>query len=215
MSEKQASSQSERQVLTAATLKKLSEVSKANVANLIGRGMKIGEVIEKVLNIYKTEYTFAEDLDDEQAMSIIREGLRTCNPNDKKFNVKKYGAAYREGRLACLHEIGGGVLRAFGTHIKNLNFALEKATFNFNTGLTPKEYASLTKDLVTAVSLYKEIAQSYQPDSETQFDVLPAQDSVLLLAEIEAEALPTSEAPKALPDSSQETDPDSAEVSES
>lgn len=90
--------------------------------------------------------------------------------------------------------------------------------------MTPKEYASITKDLVTAVSLYQSIAEAHHPESETPFDILPSQDSGLMLADIEdtakavaQESLP-SDTTKALPSSSDNggnPDTDSSETSES
>ena len=208
-----------KEALTADILKNLcSNIDfRKDTACDIGRGIKIGDRIDRILDALDKKFMFTEDFTRDQAKSMLRESLRTCNPNDKKFNAKKYGAAYREGRLSYIRGMGDGLLRAFDKHISNLNFALEKATFNFNQGLTPKEYASLTKDLVTAVSLYQSIAEAHQPESETPYDILPAQDSELMLAEIEEtaktvaqDALP-SDTPKALADSSDNTDTEASE----
>lgn len=200
---------SKQKRITASDLKNVEERYKEGTARLIGTGRKIGELIKEIIGFYKERAPFADDLTDEKATSILREALRTCNPNDKKFNVKKYGAFYREGRLSMIQGMGDGLMRAFDKHIRNLNFALEETTFNFREGLSVKEYASITKDLVTAVSLYKEIAEAHQPASESPFDRLPAEDSALLLAEVEAEAaeaLPSSEAPKALPEPTKDSE---------
>ncbi len=212
MSETTKTTKTNKEELTAEILKKTSTRFREYVAHAIGSGNKIGDVLDNVLNYYKEKYKFAKDLSDEKAKSILRESMRTCNPNDKKFCIKKYGAAYREGRLSYVRSMGDNLLKAFDTHIKNLNFALEKTAFNFNIGLTTKEYASITKDIAEAVSLYQSIAEAHQPETEATFDILPALDSQLILAEIEAdiqaqEALPaTSEAPKALPDTSKSND---------
>lgn len=212
MSETTKTTKTNKEELTGEILKKTSARFREYVAHAIGSGNKIGDVLDSILNYYKEKYKFAKDLSDEKAKSILRESMRTCNPNDKKFCIKKYGAAYREGRLSYVRSMGDNLLEAFDTHIKNLNFALDKATFNFNIGLTPKEYASITKDIAEAVSLYQSIAEAHQPETEATFDILPALDSQLILAEIEAdiqaqEALPaTSEAPKALPDTSKSDD---------
>ncbi len=202
-----------KEELTVEILKETSTRFREVVAHTIGMGYTIGEALDRILKYYKERYKFTKDLNDEKVKSILRESLRTCNPNDKKFCVKKYGAAYREGRLSYVRSMGSNLLKAFDKHIKNLNFALDKATFNFNEGLTPKEYASITKDIAEAVSLYQSIAEAHQPETETTFDILPALDSQLILAEIEAadtqtqEALPaTSETPKALPDTSKSND---------
>ncbi len=206
-----------KEALTADSFKNICSNTnfRKDVACDIGRGDKIGDKIDRILDACDKKFMFTEDFTRDQAKSMLRESLRTCNPNDKKFNAKKYGAAYREGRLSYIRGMGDGLLRAFDKHISNLNFALEKATFNFNEGLTPKEYASLTKDLVTAVSLYQSIAEAHQPESENPYDILPAQDSELMLAEIEATeteaqaALPTPEtALKALPETSEDTPTD-------
>ncbi len=204
-----------KEELTAEQLKKIPTHFREYVAYAIGNGIKIGDVLDSIIEYYKKTYKFSEDLNDENAKSILRETIRTCNPNDKKFCIKKYGAAYREGRLSYVRSMGNNLLEAFDTHIKNLNFALDKTTFNFHKGLTPKEYASITKDIAEAVSLYQSIAEAHQPDTEATFDILPALDSQLILAEIEAadtkaqEALPTtSEAPKALTDTSKTNDTD-------
>ena len=211
MSEK--TTKTNKEELTVEKLKETSARFREYVAHAIGSGNKIGDVLDNIIKYYKKTYKFTKDLSVEKAKSILRESMRTCNPNDKKFCIKKYGAAYREGRLSYVRSMGNNLLNAFDTHIRNLNFALDKATFNFNTGLTPKEYASITKDIAEAVSLYQSIAEAHQPETETTFDILPALDSQLILAEIEAtdtqaqEALPaTSEAPKALPDTSKSND---------
>lgn len=202
-----------KEELTVEILKKTSTRFREFVAHSIGSGNKIGEVLDNILNYYKETYKYTKDLNDEKAKSILRETMRTCNPNDKKFCIKKYGAAYREGRLSYVRSMGSNLLNAFDTHIKNLNFVLEKVTLNLHDGLTPKEYASITKDIADAVSLYQSIAEAHQPETETTFDILPALDSQLILAEIEAadtqaqKALPTApEAPKALPDTSKSND---------
>ena len=212
MSNKTNTSRQKKKEITADTLKKVVKRFFAeSTARSIGRGVPIGQEIENILKAFKKAFKFEKGLSDEDVKKILRESLRTCNPNDKKFNAKKYGAAYREGRLSYIRNMGDGLLRAFDKHISNLNFALENATFNFNEGLTPKEYASLTKDLISAVSLYQKIAEAHQPDNETPFDIVPALDSQLILAEIEATeteaqaALPTPEAAlKALPETSED-----------
>ena len=202
-----------KEELTVEILKKTPTPIREFVAYAIGNGKKIGEVIDTILDYYKETYKYPKDLNDEEAKSILRESIRTCNPNDKKFCIKKYGAIYREGWLSYVRSIGSNLLNAFDTHIKNLNFALDKVTLNFRDGLTPKEYASITKDIADAVSLYQSIAEAHQPETETTFDILPALDSQLILAEIEAadtqtqKALTaTSEVPKALPDTSKNND---------
>ena len=213
MSEK--TTETNKEELTAEQLKKIPTRMREYVAYAIGNGIKIGDVLDSLIEYYKEIYEFSEDLNDENAKSILRETIRTCNPNDKKFCTKKYGALYREGRLSYVRSMGSNLLNAFDRHIDNLNFALEKTGFNFHEGLTIKEYASITKDIATAVSLYQSIAEAHQPETEATFDILPALDSQLIVAEIEAAdsqaqgALPnTSEAPKALPDTSKTNNTD-------
>ena len=201
MSEKTKKSKIEKTLITADELKKPPTHLKEHAARCIGQGETIGQVLDTFLNAYKDRYKFPRDLTDEKAKSILRDALRTCNPNDKKFNTKKYGAAYREGRLAYVRSLGDNLLRTFDRHISNLNFALENATFNFSEGLTPKEYAAITKDLVSAVSLYQAIADAHHPDSKLAFDIIPALDSQILDAE-KQKALPTT------PEEQQEGTPD-------
>lgn len=98
--------------MTVDTLKQVDESIKKQVAKFIGSGMPIGEVLTKVLDYYKSDYDFSDDISDEEAISLLRGSLRTCNPNDKKFNVNKYGASYREGRLAYVRGMGDNLLRA-------------------------------------------------------------------------------------------------------
>ncbi len=212
MSEKTAKTNKEE--LTVEKLKKNSTHFREYVAYTIGSGSKIGDILDDILTRLKKRYKFSKDLSDKEAKSILRESMRTCNPHDKKFCIKKYGAAYRAGRLSYVRSMGDNLLEAFDTHISNLNFALEKTSFNFHEGLTIKEYASITKDIAEAVSLYQSIAEAHQPDTEATFDILPALDSQIILAEIEEDiqaqkALPTtSEAPKALTDTSKTNDTD-------
>ncbi len=202
-----------KEELTVETLQKMPSGMREYVAYACGIGIKIGDVIDTILDYYKETYKYTKDLNEKEAKSILRESIRTCNPNDKKFCYKKYGATYREGRLSYVRSMGDDLLKAFERHIGNLNFALEKTGFNFHEGLTIKEYASITKDIAEAVSLYQSLAEAHQPDTEATFDILPALDSQLILAQIEAadnqtqKALPTtSEAPKALPDTSKSND---------
>lgn len=201
MSQKTKKSKTTKKLITVDDLKNQPTQMKEIVAYLIGNGETIGAVLDNLLDAHKGTHKFPRDLTDEKAKAILREALRTCNPNDKKFNTKKYGAAYREGRLAYVRSLGDNLLRAFDKHIRNLNFALEKTTFNFNQGLTPKEYASITKDLVSAVSLYQAIADAHQPDSKFAFDIIPALDSQIRDAE-KQKALPTT------PEEEQEATPD-------
>lgn len=183
MSQKTKKSKTAKKLITADDLKNQPVPLKELVAYFIGNGDTIGQVLDNLLDIYKADYKFPRDLTDEKAKDILRDAIRTCNPNDKKFNTKKYGAAYREGRLAYVRSLGDNLLRAFDKHIRNLNFALEKTTFDFSKGLTPKEYAAITKDLVSAVSLYQAIADAHQPDSKLAFDIIPALDSQIRDAE--------------------------------
>lgn len=195
-----------------------------SVANAIGRGDTIGYVIDVCIADFEESFMFTEDFTREQAKAVIRSSLRTCNTNDKKFNAKKYGAAYHQGRLQCMQDMGDGLLRALGRHIKNLNFALENTKFNFAKSLTPKEYASMSKDLAATVSLYQSVAKTYHPGSESTFEFMSVIHNASMLAEIEEnaksvaqQALP-SDTTKALPHSSDNpTDEtsESGEVSES
>ncbi len=221
MSEKTKASRPKKRELTEDMVKELGRKMKEPVAYDIGNGDSIGEILDRSIESLKRIYKFPRTLTEDKAKSILREAWRTCNPNDKKFNAKKFGVAYRRGRLVYVRSMGDNLLQAFNTHISNLNFALDKATFNFNEGLTPKEYASITKDLATAVSLYQTIVDAHQPDAETTFDVIPALDSQIIAAELqealsdtavdEPQALPiTNDTPKSLPPSedSEDTDTD-------
>lgn len=201
MAQKTKKTKTEKELITQDILKNPPMEFKEITARSIGAGDTIGSVLDTFLAFYKKRYKFPRDITDKKAKSILREALRTCNPNDKKFNVKKYGAVYREGRLSRVRSLGDNLLRAFDKHISNLNFALENATFNFREGLTPKEYASITKDLVSAVSLYQAIAEAHQSDSKVAFDIIPALDSQILDAK-EQEALPplTQEEKEGTPD---------------
>ncbi|MDE0554969.1 MAG: hypothetical protein OXI24_12170 [Candidatus Poribacteria bacterium] len=194
------------------------------VAREIGKGKKIGHVIDGFIDGLDEKYRWTKDFTRKQAKAVIRESLRTCNPNDRKFNAKKYGRSYREGRLQCIQGMGDGLLRALETHISNLNFAFENTTFRFDKGLTPKEYASMTKDLQTAISLYQSIANTYQPESESPFDVMPMIHNETMLAKIEDNAKSVAQnalqgdTTKALPDSSDtptDETSESGDVSES
>lgn len=67
-----------------------------SVANAIGRGDTIGYVIDVCITDFEESFMFTEDFTREHAKAVIRSSLRTCNPNDKKFNAKKYGRSYRQ-----------------------------------------------------------------------------------------------------------------------
>ena len=211
-----------KEVLTADSFKeKISNINfRKHVAGEIGRGEKIGNLIDTLTNLFDKEYRFTKDFTRKQAKEILRESLRTCNPNDKKFNAKKYGKEYRAGRLQYIQGMGDGLLRAFDTHIINLNFALENTKLRLSNGLTPKEIASMTKDLLTAVSLYQSIANAYQPESESPYDVLSGLHNDAMLAEIEDNAKAVAQnalqpdSTQALPDSSDTPTDETSEPSE-
>ena len=152
---------------------KLDDELKATVAKCFGRLMPLSEILDSLLKIVKRIDNYP-DITDEAAKDYLRESIRTCNPNDQKFNVKKYGAAYETGRRHYIRNMGDNLLGGLDQHIKNLNFALKKTTFNFQEGLNIKDYASITKDLVQAATLYQAIADAHRPDSEVEFDILPA-----------------------------------------
>ncbi len=191
-----------------------------HVAGEIGRGKKIGDLMDNILDLFHKNYRFTEEFTRNQAKEVIRESFRTCNPNDRKFNAKKYGEEYRKGRMHCIQGMGDGLLSAFNTHISNLNVVLEHTRINFKECLTPKEYASLTKDLFTAVSLYQNIAKTHQPELESPYDVLPIMHDETMLAQIEdnakavaQNALPT-DTTKALPHNSDKPTDESSESTE-
>ncbi len=152
---------------------KLDDELKATVAKCFGRLMPLSEILDSLLKIVKRIDNYP-DITDEAAKDYLRESIRTCNPHDQKFNVKKYGATYEAGRQHYIRNMGDNLLAGLDQHIKNLNFALKKTTFNFQEGLNIKDYASITKDLVQAATLYQAIADAHRPDSEVEFDILPA-----------------------------------------
>lgn len=195
----------ERPILTAAEIKqKVDTQLKRNVAFAIGAGQTIGDVIQDIIFSLTSDCDFDNSITMQNIESLLREAFRTCNPNDKKFNVKKYGDVYRAGCRAMVQDIGNGVMTAFRTYIKTLNQNLSTPLFSIDEKITIKEYAAIGKDLAAAASLFQSIAQAHQPNSENTFNILPALDSQLISAEIEAEAaeieiaLPAAETPKAL-----------------
>ena len=210
---------SAKEVITADFLKERSSTINFRklVASEIGSGKKIGDLIDNLVDGLGEEFRFTEDFTPKQAKEILRESLRTCNPNDKKFNAKKYGESYREGRLQYIQGMGDGLLRAFDRHIINLNCALEHTKIRISDGLTPKEIASMTKDLLTAVSLYQSIANAHQPESESPYDVLSELHNEAMLAEIEENAKAVAQnalqphSTQALPDNSDNPNDDTSE----
>ena len=155
---------------------KLDDELKAAVAVCFGRMMPLSEILDDLLKIVKRIDSYP-DITGKEAKDYLRESIRTCNPNDQKFNVKKYGAAYETGRQQYIRNMGNNLLAGLDQHIKNLNFALKKTTFNFQEGLNIKDYASITKDLVQAATLYQAIADAHRPNSEVLFDMIPALNS--------------------------------------
>lgn len=183
----------EKPVLTAADIKnKVDTQLKNQVAFSIGTGRAIGDVINDYIHLLYFKYQFDNNITEGDIVTLLREAFRTCNPNDKKFNVKKYSEAYRAGRLSMVRDMGDGLLETFRTYINTMNDNLSSGLLNIDQKITIKEYAALIKDLATAASLYQSIAEAHQPDTEATFDVIPALDSQLSIPE-------TDETEKTLP----------------
>ena len=174
---------------------KLNDDVKEAIAGHFGEMVPLSEILDELLKAVKQLNNYP-DITDEDAKGYLREAIRTCNPNDKKFNVKKYGATYEAGRRHYIRDMGDNLLKGLDQHIKNLNFALEKTTFNFHEGLNIKDYASITKDLVQAATLYQAIADAHRPDSEVAFDILPAVENQKQA--IEGDRLPSPAEQKSL-----------------
>ena len=153
------------------------EVSHETIFSYIGTGQTIGEIIQEIIPSLSYDYVFDNELTIQNIESLLREALRTCNPNDKKFNIKKYGDAYEAGCRAMVQEMGNGLVGAFRTYIETLNQKLSMPLFDIKEKITIKEYAAIGKNLATAASLYQSIAQAHQPNSENTFNILPALDN--------------------------------------
>ena len=84
---------------------KLDDEIKERVAECFGLMMPLSEILDSLLKIVKRIDNYP-DITDEDAKGYLRESIRTCNPNDQKFNVKKYGATYETGRRAVYPQYG-------------------------------------------------------------------------------------------------------------
>ena len=144
---------------------KLEDERKRAVAKCFGQMVSLSEILDVLPKVVKQSDNYP-DITDEDAKGHLRESIRTCNPNDQKFNAKKYGAAYEAGRRTYIRNMGDNLLKGLDQHIQNLNFALKETTFNFHEGLNIKDYASITKDLVQAATLYQAIADAHRPDTK-------------------------------------------------
>jgi len=155
---------------------KLPEELKQATAKQIGQTRSLSEILTELLTFYKTSFEdYPSEVSDPIAISYLRELMRTCNPNDKKFNSKKYGEAYQAGRHEYIRNIGTDLLQTVGNHVENLKTITNTVKLT-DTPLTPKEYASIGKDILQMVKLYQAVASAPEPASDAPLDMmLPTQ----------------------------------------
>jgi len=169
---------------------KLPEELKQAITKQIGQTRSLSEILTELLTFYKTNFEdYPSEVSDPIAISYLRELMRTCNPNDNKFNSKKYGEAYQAGRHEYIRNIGTDLLQTVGKHVENLKTITNTVELT-DTPMTPKEYASIGKDILQMVKLYQAIASAPEPASDAPLDMmLPTQtenaltDTTLAIAE--------------------------------
>ena len=154
---------------------KLPEELKQKIANEIGQTRPISEILTGILTFNKEHFEdYPSEVQDTIAIGYIRELIRTCNPNDNKFNNKKYGEAYQAGRHEYVRDIETNLLQTVGNHARNLKTITSEVELS-DTPITIKEYAALSKDIIQMVNLYQDIASAPQPASDVPLDMIPAQ----------------------------------------